>query len=213
MSIFGSQIGAALTLLGETHASAAKGSGLSKVTITRIINDDERVKSNTRQDLLAYLQNKGIEFIDGGVRIRPKATVLQLEGHTGFIEFMRMVLKESDSPDVDICVSGVDERPFARWNGDFVTTYLDSMNTLYKKNKFRFRIIAEEGDDYDAASAYAQYRYVSSSNFTPAPIYVFANNVAQIEFEENSVIVWIIHSEKLATAHRKQFDLTWKSLK
>ena len=54
---------------------------------------------------------------------------------------MKMVLKAAESSSVDICVSGVDERHWDQWLGDFADTYLGKMGELYEENRFNFRIL------------------------------------------------------------------------
>jgi transcriptional regulator with XRE-family HTH domain len=207
------QCRAARALLDWSQPDLARSSKLHVQTICAFENQTGTPTKATIKKIMVNLEIAGIEFLEhGGVRPRPKSTVLNLEGHEGFKLFMQDVMHVAENMGGDICVSGVDERQFEKWQGDFATEYLSSMAVIRNKTPFTFRILIKENDDYFTASAYAQYRSVSEKYFSATPFYVYGDRLAMILFEPNDVTVYIIQSEKLADAQRKQFMNVWETL-
>ncbi len=215
MNISKFQISAAMSLLGMSQAELSDGTSISKPTISNFLklNSGWETKQSTIDKIALYLESRGIEFLpNDGVHRKPESAVLQLKGHVGFVKFMKMVLETAQSSDVDICVSGVDEKLFYKWQDDFANPYMQEMTRLHKKHNFSFRVIIEENDDYDVGSDYAQYKKLPSNYFTSFPIYIFGEKIAFIEFSNDNVYVWVINSSQLALAQRKQFNLIWERL-
>jgi transcriptional regulator with XRE-family HTH domain len=215
MSVSRHQLSAAMSLLELTQADIVAATGISQATISNMIRggDAWNTKQSTIDKVALCLERRGIEFLpNDGVCRKPESTVTQLNNHEGFVELMKMVLEAAQSPDVDICVSGVDERLFDKQTGDYIPTYLEKITQLYKKHNFNFRIIVEEGDDYEVASDYAQYKRLPSDHFSSSPVYIFGEKVAFIEFGDDKAYAWVINSSKLALAQRKQFNLIWEKL-
>jgi len=212
MHVTPKQIKMARTLLDWSQADLAEKSDVSRHSIIGLESEKSSLNQSNYLKIVQALERSGVEFTEGN-GVRERTSILTYKGHKGFIEFMKMVLETSQSPDADICVSGVDESLFGKWTGDFTDTYLETMNALHQENNFDFRILVEEGDDYDTASNYAKYRHLSSGYFVPSPIYVFGHKVAFIEFTKDNVNIWIITSAQLAAAQRKQFNLSWERCK
>ena len=187
--------------------------GLSKAPLHQYEAKGTGLSLDNRDLLRKFYESRGIEFLDyDGVRPRQKSTVLHLEGHEGFKIFMLDVMNVAKTQGGDICVSGVDERQFEKWQGDFAQEYLSRMADIRRVNPYTFHILIKENDDYFTASAYAQYRSVSEKYFSATPFYVYGDRLAMILFEPNGVTVYIIQSEKLADAQRKQFMNVWETL-
>ncbi|MFP4098291.1 MAG: helix-turn-helix domain-containing protein [Alphaproteobacteria bacterium] len=215
MGISRHQISAAMALLGLMQKDVSAGTGISQVTVSNMLRGDEAwtTKQSTIDKVVTYLEDMGVEFLPNeGLRRKPHSSIVQLEGRKGFLDFMRMVLDSAQSPDADICVSGVDERLFEHWVADETEEHLRKITALHDKYGFSFRIMIEEGDNQVPASSYARYRRLPSGYFTPSPVYVFGDKVALIEFDYENAFVWVINSRKLAKAQRRQFNLVWDRL-
>ncbi len=207
------QLRMAKAALGWSFDEWAKKTNLSVLGLRNIHNGTSKPQDKTLDNIIQVFEHHGIEFLPyEGVRRVPRSTVIELEGHDGFVELMKMVLKAAETPDVDICVSGVDERLFDAQTGDFIPIYLKKITDLHREHNFNFRIIVEENDNYEVGSDYAAYRRLPSDYFTPSPVYIFGDHVAFIEFDEGNGYIWLINSQQLANAQRKQFNLIWEKL-
>lgn len=213
MSITKNQIAAAMALLGISQSELAENINLSKPTVSNLLKNNSgwESKESTKRKVVNYLLSRGIEFTEGN-GVRECSSLITLSGHDGFVDLMKMVLSSATSPDADICVSGVDERLFTKWEGEYLYAYLKEIVKLHKEYSFNFRIIVEENDDYKVASEYAEYRTLPSGYFSSSSVYIFGDKVAFIEFSEDNVLVWVINSKQLSDAQRKQFNLIWERL-
>ncbi len=209
MNINSRQISAAMKLSGLNNKSLSDGTGISLATITKVLQD--AAKDNTKQQVIDYIESQGIEFIDNGVRMHPKVSVEQLEGKVGFNIFMQDVRAHASNPNVDICVSGVDESLFDKWHDD-VNRHVAIMNKLHSVSDFKFRIIVKEGDNNHVASGYARYREIPKNQFHPTAVYIYADKKAEIIFDRDNVSIFITNSPKMANAYRATFNNIWENL-
>jgi transcriptional regulator with XRE-family HTH domain len=74
MEISGAQIRAARALLGWNAALLAERSGVSPATVQRTeAGSGSRPVKAVRDAIVAALEREGVEFIDGGARLKPEA--------------------------------------------------------------------------------------------------------------------------------------------
>ncbi len=213
MAISALQARAARTMLKLDGNSVVEATGISKTPLYQFEAEGKGLSLEKRNTLQKFYESRGIEFLDyDGVRPRPSSTILHLEGQEGFKVFMHDVMSVAQTQGGDICVSGVDEREFEKWQGSYAEEYLRAMEQIREKNPFTFRILIREHDDYFTASAYAQYKAVPEQHFAATPFYVYGDRLAMILFEPDDVTIYIVQSEKLADAQRKQFTTVWESL-
>ena len=209
----GRQIKAAMGLLDLNNEDIVKATGITAVTVRNVLNDS--AKSTTADKVADYLESQGAEFLEHeGVRLKPASAAVEYRGHSGFVEFMKDVAftAETLGKKADICVSGVDESLFEKWQGDYAETYLGRMAAAHNKNGFVSRIIVCEGDNYYTASKYAEYRQAQKENFVPASSYIYGDKFASIVFYENDVTVFIIDNKELANGQRVAFNAFWEKL-
>lgn len=212
MSITGNQIGAAMRLLGITSKDVCEGADISNVTMTRVLSG-EVAKEKTKQRVVAFLESKGVEFLEHeGVRKKPKATVQQYEGKEGFVAFMKDVLETVTEHGGEVCVSGVDESQFEKFAGEYLKTHISLMTALKRQKDFMFKILVEEGDENLVASSYAEYRHVPKGSFMPVPFYVYGNKLAIIMYRGDDVSISVTESASTANGHREQFNAVWEGL-
>lgn len=213
MHISSRQARAARAHLGYTFQEIEDKIGIKLTSNRRFEKEKGDLSKENHIALRTFYERAGIEFIaHDGIR-RPKSTITTLEGQREFILFMKDVANTVEQSKGDICVSGVDERLFEKWQGDYAETHLARMAQLQTLNNTMSRIILKEGDHYYTAAKYAEYRHIEGSHFTSTPFYVYGDKLAMISFEEDDVTVQIIHNEKLAHAQRQQFNALWDSLK
>ena len=213
MTISEAQARAARAYLKLEGTFVAEQTGISISPLYRFEAEGRGISKEKLTILQKFYESRGIEFLDyGGIRPRPKSTILQLEGVEGFRVFMSDVLEVAATQGGDITVSGVNEREFEKWMGDFLPVYLNQMAQIRKEMPFHSRILVSEDDDYYIATAYAEYRKIKKEYFTASPFYVYGDRLALIAFEPEDVTVFIIQNQKLAEAQRKQFNMVWDSI-
>jgi hypothetical protein len=213
MTISDTQARAARSILKLEANTVAKTTGISIAPFYKFEAEGRGISKEKIAILQKFYESQGIEFLEyDGVRRQPRSAILQLEGHEGFKIFMQDVLNVAETIGGDICVSGVDERDFEKWQSDFAQSYLSRMAEIQKLNPFQFYILIRENDNYFTASAYAQYRHIREDLFVSAPFYVYGDRLAMILFEEENVSIYIIKNQRLADAQRKQFNIVWNSI-
>lgn len=212
MTITGNQIGAAMHLLGLYSKDVCEAIGIANLTMTRVLKGE--VKESTSNKVVKFLETKGVEFIEHqGVRLRPRALVTQYEGKEGFVDFMKDVLATVMQHGGEICISGVDERQFERFGGDYFTAHMVLMEELLKTKDFVCKILIKEGDDHRVASGYAEYRHISADSFVPVPFYVYGDKLAIIIYKGDDVVINVTECQLTADGHREQFNAIWNKLK
>jgi len=205
------QIRAARGLLGWDAVELARKTGLTKETISRIEIEQVRPQERTVLKILRVFNEAGVEFTPNtGVQLKPQ-NVEVLEGTTGFACFYDYVYEHLSQHGGTVCVSGVNEKLFIKYHGEFAAGHIERMAELVKqRDDLMMRILVEEGDTNFVSSSYAQYRWLPKAYFSPSSFYVFGDNLALITFaHEPSPLVIFIKSASLADAYRHAFDLAW----
>lgn len=206
------QIRAARALLGWEAVVLAEKAGVTKEAISRIEGEKVRPHESTIVKILRAFNDAGVEFTPNtGVQLKPQ-NVEVLEGTPGFARFYDYVYEYLSQYGGTVCVSGVNEKLFIKYHGEFADEHVKRMAELVKqRNDLTMRILVEEGDTNFVSSAYAQYRWQPKEYFSPASFYVFGDNIALISFShEPSPLVVFIKSASLADAYRHSFNLAWE---
>ena len=209
--ITGRQIRAARALLEWDAEDLAKHAGLSRDTVFNIENGVVQARGGSMEKIVQAFDDNGVEFTDNsGVRLKPQ-NVQTYEGRDGFVRFFESIHTHIQSHGGDICVSGVDESLFVKYQGEFAKTHMGKMAELAKaRPNFRMRILIEEGDLNFAASNYASYKWQPKGSFSPASFYVFGDRLALISFSHDPApYVIVINSNAFAESYRHSFDLAW----
>ncbi len=209
--ITGRQIRAARGLLRWRVEDLSQKTGLTREAITRIEDDSVQPREGTIAKIVRAFNENGVEFTENqGVRLKPQ-NVEVLEGTSGFLRFYDHVYKYLSEYGGLVCVSGVNEKLYVKYQGDFADVHMDRMAELVKRrDDLMMRILVEEGDYNFVASDYAQYRWQPKEYFSPASFYVFGDNLALISFtHEPSPLVIFIKSSSLADAYRQSFNQAW----
>lgn len=205
------QIRAARALLGWSQHDLADKASLSQTGIARIENGTNQPNSKTIQKIESAFDIADVEFIDtSGVKKRPEGRVTSFNGHEGFINFLENVyetLKLENSPEV--VVNNVSEDDFLKWEKEYAKTHQNRMFEI----KAKYKIIVEEGDTNFTASEYAEYKWIPANAFSSISYYIYADVAALIDFSEDNVHVYSIHSEAVANFFREEFNRTWKIAK
>jgi len=209
--ITGRQIRAARALLGWDATDLAEKAGLTRETVSKVENDSVHAREDTLAKMLRVFSQNDVELTDNsGVRLKPQSVEI-FEGTSGFFAFYSYVYDYLVQYGGDVCVSGVDEKLFVKYQGDFSDIHMKRMAELAEKHKeFMMHILVQEGDYNFVASNYAKYKWQSKKHFSATPFYVFGNQLALISFtHEPAPLVILIKSSCFAEAYRHSFDLAW----
>ena len=204
------QIRAARVYLDWSQDELAERSGLAVSTIRNIESGSNPPSGKSAQSLDRALGDH-VEFLANGGLQPKQETVAIYKGRSGFIDFIWDVHDTVKSNGGDICVSNVDEKDFFFWLGEEeAQKYKDAMAKL--DNKFFFKCLIEEGDDYFAAGKYAEYRWVVKEEFSNVPFYVYGDKLAILLFGKEAS-VYVLDNAEIANAYRAQFDILWNRAK
>lgn len=210
--ITGRQIRAARSLLGWDASELAGKAGLRRETITNIENSTTNARVASLHDIVRVFNESGIEFIDNqGVKLKP-LNIERLEGREGFTRFYEIMHEHLRNNGGDICVSGADERLFAKYR-DNPEEHRRRMTKLLKQRPdLKMRILIAEDDYNFAASRYASYRWQPKEIFAPTAFYVFGDCLGLISFTHDPApLVVLITSAAFAEAYRNSFNMAWLS--
>ncbi|MAF98836.1 MAG: transcriptional regulator [Micavibrio sp.] len=201
------QIRAARALLDWSQQDLAEHADLSQTGIARIENGTNKPNSKTIAKIEAAFDRANIEFIGtSGLRKRT-GEIRTYEGQQGFVDFLIDAYERlKTSENKNVVVNNVDEHDFMKWEGDYCEIHQARMEEL----QAHYKIIVREGDTNFTASDYAEYRWLSSEFFNDISYYVYADVAALINFTENNVRVFAIHSLDIANFYRKEFDNVWE---
>ena len=204
------QLRTARTHLDLSQQAVADAVGTHKNVISRIESGQSNPQQQTREALISFYEDAGIEFIEhNGIRERAEVRAKIYRGRAGFIDFANDVYETiKKDGGGEVYVSNVDERLWDKWIGDYRDEYLAKMSAL---QNFKSKIIIRSDDDYIVAG-YAEYRCVEPEDFGSMPFYVYGEKVAMILFREADCIVVVINNKEIAEAHRTDvFGRLWQS--
>ncbi|MBP7253709.1 MAG: helix-turn-helix transcriptional regulator [Alphaproteobacteria bacterium] len=210
--ITGRQIRAARALLDWDSAELAFKTGLTRQTISRIEADIVQPQEGTLSRILMAFSESGLEFTDNsGVRLKPQSVEV-LSDTGGFASFYDYVYEEIKHHGGTVCVSGVDEKLFAKYRLN-PEMHRERMRALcQERSDIQMRILVEEGDLNFVASSYATYRWQPRKHFSKAAFYVFGSSLALISFDNQPPpLIILIKSAAFADAYRNAFDIAWNN--
>jgi len=204
------QIDAALGLLSMRRSELAQALGINTGTFNTYFTGSAEMKASRKQQVQQWLENAGIVFTDRG-GVEPAQEIIRVfRGQSGFQDFMMHVYETCRDVGGDVFVTNVDEALFDKWAGDdFIhNVYLKNMHSL-PEGQFKFHTIISEGDDYKPSNKYTEYKSIPNKYFSPVPTYIYGNNMANIIFMPEDVIVRVYDQKELVDAQRKLLLFIW----
>jgi hypothetical protein len=210
MRLTGPQIEAAISLAGMTRLEVCQEAKIGKKTLDMAVNDKRVYREETIQKIRGVLELRGIEFIENqGVRLKPHS-LETFEGREGFTRFYEVMHEHLRTKGGDICVSGADEKLFAKYRDNPEQHRLRMVELLKEQPNLKMRILVAEGDHNFTASNYATYRWQPKELFSPTAFYVFGDCLALISFANDPApVVFLIKSPAFAEAYRHSFNMAW----
>jgi hypothetical protein len=208
MRLTGPQIEAAMALVGITRETMCQEAAIAKKTLNDTLNDKTAYREDTIKKIRGILEARGIEFLpDDGVR-RHFGSVDRLQGDDALSRFFDDVY-DTVKDGGDLCVSGADERLFAKFNinDEAAQNHRTRMSAI--KDKIKFRVLLKEGDTYYRNTSYIEYKWIQKQFFFEHPVYLYNNKLAFIKFDKNNLEILRIAMPSMAKAFRLQFDFIW----
>ena len=78
-------------------------------------------------------------------------------------------------------------------------------------NNFEFRITTKESETNLISSEFAEYRLIPDEMFNDQSIYAYDQNLAFINFQDNSVSIRILKNKFFTDGFKTLFNLTWEN--
>lgn len=183
---------AALGLSGHNLTEFCTVTGLDRARLSQFINHNVALSLETFQRMENFFKNRGIYFSENGVYEQREGT-RTLTGHDGFRE-MYELLYEAAQEGGDLCLhNGVSHLAIDTLGPDYVALQQERMKKI--KDRFRFRVILEEGDDTYMGAGYCEYKWFPKEHFVDKTKYIFGAYLAYIDFD-NDVEIILINNKK-----------------
>ena len=200
------QIRGARGILNWSQTDLAEQTGISTTSIGAIENGHTKPRENTIRKIQEVFETAGIEFIDGGVRVRNN-NIKVFQGRARFADFYEDIHKTLSKNPGPVYVSNADERKFERWLGaDNVQLHIERMQNIAG---ITYEILIQEGDNYTlASSSYAKYRWQPKELFSSIPFYIYGDKLAIIIFDNEPTVI-VLNYPVIASAYKKQFEGIW----
>lgn len=204
----GKQIAAARQLLGWSQADLADKAGISKPSIIRMEKELHSVKHEVQHSVETIFDRNGIEFTHRGVQEK-SYSIKHFYGSDGFRDFMWDVYNTSCEMGGPICLYNA--RPFYwyKWLGkEWYDDHAKRMASL--GSKIQFHAISQENDDMFIANSFGEYRWLSKDLFLDKSFYAYGNKLGFLNFEKESLNIFVVEHEDFAKAFRVLFDIAWE---
>ncbi len=213
MDITKEQCRAARALLNVNQSELADAIEIGRLTIVRFESDDEDSSPSlsTLNKIKTYFDNRGIEFIEGGVR--KTSTIITLRNKDGFKTFLDDVYYTAtkhgtkENP-CEIFLSNVVHNNWIKWMG--ADKWLEHTARMERnKDLIDVRILIKEGDLNFPASSYSKYKWTPKERFRGKSFYSYHDKLAFMHFKEDSVTITVIKQADFAEGYRNHFIDTW----
>jgi len=199
------QIKAARALIDWSQSDLGQRTDISQAAIANIENGKHKPNDATEKALLKAFDHAGVEFIDGGVRLRPDGMEI-IEGHDFgarmpdiyFETLVRHNAKEALINGVDYSVMKPETRTSVEHNTQRLIASGKSLRLLVRENTKRSAIIGPA----------EWHRALPDNIFSAvAPSFIYHNCFALMLVEKQRII--ILRNADLAEHQRRQFDFLW----
>lgn len=199
------QIRAARALLDWSQNDLGERTGLSQAAIANIETAKHRPNDSTQAAMDHAFSMAGIEFIDGGVRMRPDGMEV-VEGPDIAARMPAIYFETMLRYDVaEVLINGVD---FTVMNDDTRNAVQTNIDRLIAAGK-RQRILVRAGTrQRDIVGPVEWYRAIPADIFSAStPSFIYHNCFAVMMLEKEQLI--IIRNGNLAEHQARQFDYLW----
>lgn len=208
--ITASQCRAARALLNWSQPDLAAQCDIHVQTISNFENENSTPSKNTLDKITYVLEQAGISFLeDNGLRLRQMA-VQELHGSEGFKQFMDDVYKTAHDEGGEICLLNARPDNWIKWLGaEWMAFHSDRMEKI--RDRFTFRITTKEGEYNFISRAFAEYRWVPKDIWNQHSYYAYGDKIAFLNFDANTVDIFIFKHPPFAQTHKFLFNLVWNN--
>ncbi len=212
MLITPDQIRAARALKNWSQTDLAERTGLAVPTIANIEAGKQSPGKNTIEKIRDAFDRDGIEFIgERGVQ-KKMQEILTYSGTEGFKAFLDDLYNTVLIDQREVCLFNARPENWKKW----LDAYWDDVHEPRMadiKPSLSYRITSKEGDTNFISSKFAEYKWVPAAFFNEqAAFYVYADKVAVLDFQDQSVSITTIKQEQFAKVMRILFNSAWDSL-
>lgn len=201
------QLKAARGLLDWSQTELGEHSGISQTAITNIEKGYVRPTSKTMVALRDACEREGVEFIEGGARLRPKNifTFEGLEFSRQFSRYMYSIVQKHKLREV--CLIGINEDHILDEDRQNIK---ENAGALFQAGLTQ-RFIVKETMSVPAENRInppGSYRKLPPGCVLDlTPCFIFGTYYAMMLFDEQKVVV--IDNKNLAEFHQNLFDYLW----
>ncbi len=201
------QLRAARAHLDLSQDEVAEAAGITKYTLSNIERGATEGSTRSLEVLKQFYERHMLHFTDDdGIKV-VHSDVSSYEGVEGFNAFMLDVIETMERRPGTYCVSNVDEKNWIKWQGIDDATRM--RNRIAAIPGIRAHILVKEGD-HSTFATYAEYRTISPEFFYDnTSHYVYADKIALIRFDEDNVIVRVLHNRYFAESFKLMFYRFW----
>jgi transcriptional regulator with XRE-family HTH domain len=193
------QIVAARGLLGWSQPDLSARTGINTATISEIENRKSTPKLETLQAIQDAFDFEGLEFVNGGVQLKPDRTTY-IDGEGWFLRLLEDVhhtlAKAGNSAELLVHAADDSKSPLK-----VIEKYRE-----IRRAGIRMRQTVEEGNTY-LMGPLEEYRYIPKAYFKNWVKLIYGGKVAISRANETGCMV--IVDEDLAEEEKNQFNLLW----
>lgn len=201
------QIKAARALKGWSQKELGEHAGLSQTAITNIEVGKFRPTPHSLDAIRHAFESHGLEFIQGGVRLRPSA-VITLQGPDYAQQIMDMAFAELiRTGEKEILLSGVD---FSDFDDAFWALVKSHITRLQDSGLSQRILISPNNFASDVVGPLAWHRRLSREVFNATtPTMIFTDHYALMLQDQSEWL--IIKNRSLADNQRRVFEFLWEN--
>ena len=198
MHITHRQVASASALLGIPAKDVIKDLGLSGNPYYVYLREGKKMSKKNVQRIVDYFIDKGVEFIENGVREAPKGIEF-IEGEDCYIKTLKKVtqtLETIENKELLIMFASDETSPPA----------VNDQYRLMRKLGINMRQLIKEGDTYIMGEL-EEYRTIPEEQFINIVSLIHDDYVAQVNGDETAVTIY--RDARLAARKRADFEDRW----
>lgn len=212
MNISPNQLRSARAYLDISRNDVADITGIGVQTLSDLENGKTASpRTSTLETLRLLYESRGLEFTeDGGIRphgLRSK----HLRGTDGFRELMDDVYEQARTVGGKIRLWNARPSNWTKWLGqDWYAAHTQRMQPLLPN--ISFHVTCKEGETNFIGGKHSEYRWVPEKIFNEQAIYCFGDRIAFMNFEPESVDIYVLYNRAFSDSFRLLFDLVWDEI-
>ncbi len=211
MNISKEQIRGARALLNISQAELADNVGIERASISKFENGAQKeMHTSNIEKIYNFFTNRDIVFLENhGVAFKPKHLIKELSGRDGFRAFMDDVYQTAVDGNTNFRIQNAHPANWLKHLGvDWYEKHAERMKEF--ADKISFKITCCEGNHNHIAGGFAEYRWVKQEFFNEQSIYIYGDNVAFLNFNDEEIKIIVINSDEITQALTDTFDFFWK---